>query len=450
VPSQQLGGVSLLLGNGDGTFKAIPGFASTDYPQAIVAGDLDGDGKADLGVADIDASVSVFLGNGDGTFRSSGKYSVTGDPGCIAIGDFNADARQDLLVTTIYSPTVDELAGKASVLLGKGSGGFQPAAESDLGGSGFSCIVGDFSGDHHLDLAFITKSPSVFAIPAIAVALGNGNGLFATRTFVDANNFDTFLAIDDINGDGNTDLIALSYPVTPALRLFVGHGDGTFQLAQTVVFQNFGPAAVAIGDFNGDQLHDLAVTMTPQNVVSILMNTTTDFSISASAIAPGKVSPGQSATSMLTSIGANGFGGAISLTCSVQPAPPLAPQCTIGPNSVNPGTPATLTVTTSGPNAALNFPSHRFQTFVLWLPLLGTITLCLSQENSTCSKRLAIALVVFSLVCGLGFQVACGEGTSNSVLSGGRLGTPAGNYTIVIKGISGATQHTTSVPLVVQ
>lgn len=445
--SHQPGGVSLLVGNGDGTFKAVPGFASSDYPEAIVAGDLDGDGKADLGVANIDASISVFLGNGDGTFRSAGNYRVTGDPESILIGDFNKDGKQDLLVTTNYSPVVDELAGKASVLLGNGNGIFQAATETDLGGAAWSGVVGDFNGDDNLDLAFITKS-NVFSSPSIAVALGQGNGQFATSRVIDAN-FDTFLAVDDINEDGNADLIALHYPFSPTLRLFLGHGDGTFQLAQTVALQNFGPAAVAIGDFNGDQLHDLAVTMSPQNVVSILINTTTDFSISASPLAPGKVSPGRSSTSTITSVGANGFSGSISLTCSVQPTPPLAPQCAISPNSVSPGTPAALTITTSGPSAALNFSGHRLQMFVLWLPLCAVLFL-IPQTTLNRDRRGAVRLILLCLSLTLAVQIGCGGGGNRGDLGGRTSGTPSGNYTIVIKGNSGSMQHTTSLALLVQ
>src|SRR5215469_4393766 len=175
---------------------------------------------------------------------------------------------------TSYVVAVEEYQGKASVLLGNGNGTFQTPTETNLGGAGFTCVVGDFNSDHKLDVAFITKT-NVFSPPSIAIALGHGDGQFGPSTFVDAY-FDSFLAVDDINADGNTDLIALT-PAFHALRLFAGHGDGTFQSAQTVVFNNFGPAALAIGDFNGDQLHDLAVTMTPQNVVGILTNTTTDF-----------------------------------------------------------------------------------------------------------------------------------------------------------------------------
>ena len=124
--SAQTGGVSLLLGNGDGTFQAATTLASTSYPTSIGAGDFNNDRKADLAVSDFDAPVSVFLGNGDGTFHAAVHYSVTGDASFVVVGDFNSDNKPDLAVTTQISVHSEQLDGKASVLLGKGDGSFLP------------------------------------------------------------------------------------------------------------------------------------------------------------------------------------------------------------------------------------------------------------------------------------------------------------------------------------
>jgi len=450
VSSQHLGGVSLLVGNGDGTFKTISALVSSDYPQAIVTGDFDADGKPDVAIANLDASVSVFRGNGDGTFSSADNYAVTGDPESIVIGDFDADGKQDLLVTTGYIVAGEEYRGKASVLLGNGNGSFQAAIETDLGGAGRSGVVADFNRDHILDLAFLTRS-DVFAPFEMAIGLGQGRGTFATARLVNSPGLVSSLTVDDINADGYPDLVALSSQFAPAARLFLGHGDGTFQLAQTVPFHNSVPNALAIGDFNGDQLQDFAITMGPQNVVSILMNRTTDFRIFASEITPAIMSPGQSASSGVSSVAANGFSGPISLTCSVQPAPPLAPQCSISPSSVNPGAAATLTVTTSGPSAALHLSGHRFETIVAWLPLLGAVLFWIPRPNRRYGKRSASWVILISLSLTLAFQVACGGASGNIGSSGsGRSETPSGKYAIIIKGTSGATEHSTSVDLFVQ
>ncbi len=445
IPSKR-GGISLLLGNGDGTFQPITGLASSDYPTGIVAGDFNGDRKPDLAISNTGGPVSVFLGNGDGTFRSAVNYDVTGDALSISVGDFNGDTKQDLLVTTVIFSIFEVRNGKASVLLGKGDGSFQAATETSLGGAAYLGAIGDFNGDGHLDLAFITKQ-NVFSIPSIEVVLGRGDGTFGAGAFIDSNNFDSFMTVADLNADGTPDLLALSFPVVPAARVFLGQGDGTFQLAQTVVFSSFGPGAAAIADFNGDLLPDLAVTMHPQNVVSILLNTTTDFTLSASALTPATVNPGQSATSSLTVGAANGFTGSVSLTCSLSPKPEHAPQCSISPSSVTPGTPATLTVTTTGSQAGLASPWGRAGLFyALWLPVCGLTLVRMVFPAQRKQRRLLGMLSCVSLFAALLLLPACGGSSGGSH---GSSGTPPGTYTISVTGTSGV-MHATAVTLKVQ
>ena len=369
-PPGPTGGVSLLRGNGDGTFQSATTVASSDYPTGIATGDFNNDGKPDLAVSNGVASVSVSLGNGDGTFQSV-NYNVTGIAASVVVGDFNGDNKQDLAVTTGFSVGSEVRNGNASVLLGNGDGSFQPAVETSLGGGAWSGAVGDFNGDQKLDLAFIIK-PNVFAPPAEAIALGNGDGTFGSRQNIGGADFASSVMVNDLNEDGAPDIVDVSYPVTHALHIFLGLGDGTFHQPQTLVFSSLYLGGTGIGDFNGDGLADLAVTMYPQNVLAILLNTTTDFALSLSALTPVMVSPGQSATSRLTTTAGNGFTGSVSFSCSVQPTSALAPQCSINPTSVNPGTTATLAITTTGSRAALAVPSRRYGLlYAVWLPVCG-------------------------------------------------------------------------------
>ena len=88
--------MSVLLGNGDGTFAARTDFDTGVSPMAIVSGDLNGDGIPDLATANQDSSLSVLLGIGDGTFVRVSDYKMGTMPNSLAIGDVNGDGRSDL------------------------------------------------------------------------------------------------------------------------------------------------------------------------------------------------------------------------------------------------------------------------------------------------------------------------------------------------------------------
>jgi hypothetical protein len=139
--------VSVLLGNGDGTFQSAVDYGAGDEPCSIAIGDLDGDDDVDLAVANSwSDTVSVFLGNGDGTFQSAVDYGAGEGPESIAIGDLDGDDDLDLAVANSWSDTV-------SVFLGNGDGTFQSAVDYGAGDEPFSIAIGDLDGDDDLDLA---------------------------------------------------------------------------------------------------------------------------------------------------------------------------------------------------------------------------------------------------------------------------------------------------------
>jgi len=145
--------VSILLGNGDGTFTA-----ATDSPitvgnaaETVVVGDFNGDGKLDLAVANYsDNTVTILLGNGDGTFTPApgSPIPVGTEPDAIAVGDFTGNGKLDLAVANYGSNNV-------TLLLGNGDGTFTQAASSPypVGNGPDSIAAGDFNGDGRLDLA---------------------------------------------------------------------------------------------------------------------------------------------------------------------------------------------------------------------------------------------------------------------------------------------------------
>src|SRR5205807_9414060 len=82
------GGVTMLLGNGDGTFQAAKGLTAGGNPSSVAVGDFNDDGVPDLAVANLGSNnVSVLLGNGDGTFRAARGFPAGAAPLSVAGGD---------------------------------------------------------------------------------------------------------------------------------------------------------------------------------------------------------------------------------------------------------------------------------------------------------------------------------------------------------------------------
>jgi hypothetical protein len=249
--------VSILLGNGDGTFQPAQNYAVGHGPGSLAVGDFNGDGHVDLAVANQRSdNVSVLLGNGDGTFQAAQNYSVGAIPVSLAVGDFNGDGIPDLAVANYNSGTV-------SILLGRGDGTFQTSLVSyTVSDAPQSLAVGDFNGDGHLDLA-------VGGISKTSILLGKGDATFQAAPSYGAGNYAPSVAVRDFNGDGILDL-AVTNPSSGTVSILLGNVDGSFQAAQSYAAGN-GPVSLAVADFNGDGNLDLAVANTDSNSVNILL-----------------------------------------------------------------------------------------------------------------------------------------------------------------------------------
>jgi hypothetical protein len=250
----------VLLGNGDGTFTTVPSSPATDAtPVSIVASDFNGDGIPDLAVANMagensPGTVTVLLGNGDGTFTPVSASSSTGEgPAAMVAGDFNGDGIPDLAV-------VNTTSGSVTILLGNGDGTFTATAVSPTTGSGPRRIVAaDFNGDGILDLA-VTNSLS----NTVTVLLGNGDGTFAaTAVSPPAGTTPTEIAAADFNGDGIPDL-AIVDTASSTLQVLQGDGHGGFTaVPNSTVSAGLDPSSMTVGDFNGDGIADLALANGP-------------------------------------------------------------------------------------------------------------------------------------------------------------------------------------------
>src|SRR5712671_2883040 len=255
--------VSILLGNGAGAFttKSTPAVGSG--ANWIAVGDFDGDGILDIAVANVGSTgaggVSILLGNGDGTFTLRSSLSTGSGPFALTTGDFNADGKLDLAVT-------NEVGSTVSVLLGDGLGGFGAQTTFPVGGSGapIGLIAADFNGDGHLDLAAVNLGD-------VAILLGSGTGAFTLHANPGGTGTSDLIAgvVGDYNGDGILDLVVSDRNAGKAF-LFPGTGSGNFGAALTFTTAA-GAFGVATGDFNGDGGLDLAVANGSANNVSIFL-----------------------------------------------------------------------------------------------------------------------------------------------------------------------------------
>ncbi|CAF0734638.1 unnamed protein product [Adineta steineri] len=263
--------ISVLLATGTGSFESQTIYSTGFQPYWIVVGDLNGDDRLDLVVANsYSSNVGVFIAIDNGNFGLQTTYPTIANPNCIAIDDFNNDAHLDLVVISSIWPTI-------SILLGIGNGTFRLQTTFSVNSVLESVATGDFNGDGRVDLVVSNYHSSLFVVD---VLLGNGDGSFGSQTMfsVGSSALVAWVAIGDFNGDGLKDLaVSYSFSRTLNVALLVGSGNGSFVLRTTIAIGSGSVSSlIAVADFNNDGRLDLVVCDTNgKNRVNIFLSTCT-------------------------------------------------------------------------------------------------------------------------------------------------------------------------------
>jgi hypothetical protein len=296
------GDVGILLGEGNGTFQAAVTYNSgSSAPFSVAVADMNQDGQLDLVVANDnyngDGSVSVLLGNGDGTFQNAVNYSSGGyEAWSVAVADVNGDGNPDVLVANFCSDITCTGPGSVGVLLGNGDGTLQtPYAYSSGAYDADSITVADINHDGYPDLLVANQcgNPRCGQEGTVGVLLGKGDGTFRpVVSYASGGYSNQAVAVADVNGDGIPDLLTANLCATAcketiglpgSVGVLLGNGDGTFDAAVSFGTGGYGAFSVAAADLNGDGQPDLLVancalgakgcSSTSKGVIGVLINT---------------------------------------------------------------------------------------------------------------------------------------------------------------------------------
>ncbi len=266
--------VSILLGNGNGTFQAPVSFGIGKIPMSVATADVNGDARPDLIVALSGSDrILVLKGRGDGFFDRMGSYPSGKGTTFLSLADLNQDDKPDVVAVNSgrfgYYPPFS-----LSVLFNEGDGKFTPPVmyetEGREGMFPTGVIAQDITGDGLPDLAVTWSQPSWRSPNGIISLLVNtGHGKFSLLKELNPGFTLSAITGGDLDGNGYLDLVITSLFMDSVIVLFQDD-QGEF-LKLNPIHVGFSPVAVAVSDLDGDKRLDVVTTNRDSNSVSVLL-----------------------------------------------------------------------------------------------------------------------------------------------------------------------------------
>jgi hypothetical protein len=341
------------------SFAAATNFGAGSAPASIAAADVNGDGRPDLLVANLDSdNVSVLLnqtvpGAVTPSFAAAANFGAGVNPACVVAADVNGDGRPDLLVA-------DSVFDNVSVLLnttvpGALTPSFGAATNFGAGTRPDSVAAADVNGDGRPDLLVANQGSNNASVLLNQTAPGAGTPSFAAATSFDTGIDPNSVAAADVNGDGCPDLLVANFaPGTVSVLLNqTAPGAGTPSFAAATNFgTGAGPASVAAADVNADGRPDLLVANRNSDNASVLLNadqpptpTPTNTATPTPTLTP---TPTSTATPTETPTPTS--------TPTATPTATLTPTATTTPTPPPTSTPTSTSTSTSTPTATGTLP----------------------------------------------------------------------------------------------
>ena len=278
--------VSVLLntttpGSTTASFAGRQTFITGDEPIALAVGDVNGDGKADILVAnENDNTVSVLLntsasGSTTASFAAQQTFATGQDPRALALADLNGDGTPDIVVVNNFDNTVSVLLNTTTP--GSATASFATQQTFAAGSGSKSVAVDDVNGDGKPDILLANEGGSTVSVLVNTTLAGSTTASFATQQTFATGSGPYSVAFGDVNGDGKPDLITADTLGTVSVLLnttVLGAATITPAFQRTTFAAGAQPFSVAVGDLNGDGKPDLVIANASDNTVSVLLNTT--------------------------------------------------------------------------------------------------------------------------------------------------------------------------------